>query len=126
MVAYAEDHEGFLPEHPRGAKQYLDDESYDSRDMWLNPYQGDDAVIDRGDFDGVATRFGGYVFINLGENIDEIVEPSKTILAYTAKVSEKQTTRGVQFVDGHVESWEEEKLRAALPEGVNVDALDGP
>jgi len=126
MAAYAEDHDDWLPQHPRDAKQFLDDESYDSHDMWLNPYQSDDAQIDRGNFDGVAARFGGYVFVNLGDNIDDIEDPSITILAYTAKVSEKQTTRGVQFVDGHVESWEEKQLRAALPAGVDVDALDGP
>lgn len=126
LVVYAEDHTDNLPEHPRDAKRHLDGESHDSHYIWLNPYQKQDAVIDRGDFSGGATRFGGYVFINLGKNISDMMEPSNTILAYTAKATLKQTNRNVAFADGHVESWEEDQLRSSLPEGIDVEALDGP
>jgi len=66
------------------------------------------------------------VFVNLGLNVEEIEKPAELILAYTAKITPKQTTRSVAFADGHVERFEEDRFRAALPDGVDVDALDGP
>ena len=126
MQAYAVENESLLPMHPRDAVEFSGYDPDDIGAVYLNPYQEGDELIDRGDGDGIAVRYGGYVFVNLGLNLEEIEKPAELVLAYTAKVSEKQTTRGVQFVDGHVESWEEEKLRAVLPKGVDVDALDGP
>ena len=57
--------------------------------------------------------------------MEDIDIPSKQILVYAARVSPEQTTRGVLFADGHTERWEEEQFRAALPDDVDVDALDG-
>jgi len=125
MVAYSVDHDGRLPGHPREATQYLGDLSR-IKDVYLSPYQEQTAAIDRGDFEGPATRFGGYVFLNLGLDLNEVENPSELILAYTAKVFPEQTTRNIAFADGHVERFEEDRFRAALPDDVDVDALDGP
>ncbi len=70
-------------------------------------------------------RYGSYVFLNLGLSLDEIENPGALIVAYTAKISSNQKRRSVLFADGHAEIWDEDKLRAELPEGVDVDALDG-
>lgn len=129
LYLYTDGHDHAFPIHPRDIADSFDDADSellrDSR-IFLNPYQDEGAVADRGAFDEPATRFGGYVFLNHGLAYNEIVSPSEFILAYTAKVSEEQKKRHVLFADGHVEGWEEEKFRAALPEGVDVDALDGP
>lgn len=125
LVCYAEDNDDLLPPHPRDIEEYFGDPSYLSR-VYLNPYQEDDAVLDRGDSLGPALRYGGYVFLNLGSDLEEMEKPKDVILAYTAKVSHKQTNRNVLFADGHAEIWDEQRLRAALPPDIDVDALDGP
>jgi type II secretory pathway pseudopilin PulG len=126
MLVYAQENEEVFPLHPKDAVKFVESDPAYIGDVYLSPYQDRDEVIDRGDGDGVAVRYGGYVFVNLGLNLDEIEKPAELILAYTAKVTPEQTTRNVAFADVHVERWEEGKLRASLPEGVDVDALDGP
>lgn len=126
MIVYADESHGVLPIHPRDAVEYIGFEMANIGDVYLNPYQEGDEVVDRGDSDGIAVRYGGYVFVNLGLSLEEIEKPAELILAYTAKITPEQTTRNVAFADGHVERWEEEKLRATLPEDVDVDAMDGP
>ncbi len=125
MFNYSYDHDGMLPAHPRDAVEYLDEIALDEQ-VWLGVYHEEDLPADRGDFDGPATRFGGYVFLNLGLDLDDIEKPGVVILAYTAMPTSHQVQRNVLFADGHTERWEEDVLRASLPEGVDVDALDGP
>ncbi len=125
MFEYAVDNKDVFPNHPRDATGIFDDPST-IKQVYLNPYQNEGAMLDRGDFEGPAVRFGGYVFVNLGLGLDDIETPTEVILAYTAKISSKQATRSVLFADGHTEKWEEKELRNALPDEVDVDALDGP
>lgn len=61
-----------------------------------------------------------------GEEWDEIPEPGRTINGWVAKLDPAQERRVVWFVDGHVEQMDEASFRAMVPEGVDVDALDGP
>jgi hypothetical protein len=122
MLNYAEDNDDRLPGHPQDMAQYL----VVIEDVCITPYLEEDVVIDRGSSDGSALRYCGYVFLNLGSDLNDIEKPSEWILAYTAKVIPEQSTRSVLFADSQVEQWEEERLRAALPDGVDVEALDGP
>jgi prepilin-type processing-associated H-X9-DG protein len=130
MLQYAAEHNDLLPAHPRDIAAYFTnnpDGNTSLEEIFVSPYfMAEDTIIDRGEFDGPATRYGSYVFVNLGLNLDDIETPSDLILAYTAKAEPEQASRNVLFVDGHVENWEEYKLLAALPKGVDVDALDGP
>jgi prepilin-type processing-associated H-X9-DG protein len=122
MLNYANDNGDLLPVHPRDTTNYIQTE-----DVFISPiFMDSDTVVDRGEFDSSATRYGSYVFVNLGLSLDDTETPSDVILAYTAKDDLEQSSRNVAFADGHVERMEEEKFRAVLPEGVDVDALDGP
>ncbi|MEZ6192599.1 MAG: hypothetical protein R3C45_15100 [Phycisphaerales bacterium] len=125
LVAYASDHNGILPQHPKAISEYFEDPSI-LRSVCISPYQEKGAVLDQEDSVEPVARYGGYIFLNLGANLEDMDNPKDTILAYTAKVSPKQADRNVLFADGHAEQWEDAKLRAALPPDVDVDALDGP
>lgn len=125
IQGYAADNGDQIPPHPRYLASFFY-ESVSQRDLFISPFQNEDAVLDRGEPSGTGFRYGGYVFLALGHNMNEFKVPTESILAYSAKVSPEQIRRNVLFADGHVEQWEEEQLRAALPENVDVDALDGP
>ena len=125
FTEYCVDNEDFFPGHPRAAAHYLGD-SDTINEVFLGPYLDEQAIIDGGDADGNAVRYGGYVFINLGLNYEDISDPSSLILTYTALVSEDQKDRGVLYADGHTDRLKEEDLRGALPDEIDVDALDGP
>lgn len=125
MHAYAAENDDHISPHPRYLAPFFP-ESLSQRNLFMSPYQDEDAVLNRGEPSGTGFRYGGYVFLNLGLDLDDIENPSELILVYTAKVIPEQTTRNILFADGHVVRWEEDALRAALPEDVDVDALDGP
>lgn len=125
LYSYAIDHDEVLPGHPRDVAEYFND-PLQFESVCLNPYQGDNTLIDRWDSAGVALRFGGYVFLNLGMDTSDMENPVEIVLAYTAKVSSKQKRRSVLFADSHVELLEDFDLRALLPPELDVDALDGP
>lgn len=125
LAGYAADHDGILPQHPKVISDYFEDPTI-LMSVCLSPYQEEGAALDRGDSADPAARYGGYVFLNLGSDLEEMDKPQDVILAYTAKISTKQADRNILFADGHVERWEEEQFRAALPPDIDVDALDGP
>ncbi len=123
FYAYSEDHNGVFPVHPKEALRYIHDPS---GTVFFSPFQENRGKLNLGRVDGPMLRYGSYVFVNLGFSLSEVEKPGARIIAYTAKISSDQTRRSVLFADGHAEIWDEDKLRAALPEGVDVDALDGP
>ena len=122
---YAEDNGDRFPSRPEDVVPYFEGAGTFS-EVFRNPYQEKNVVIVEGASDGIAVRYGGYVFLNLGLSQEEIESPATLIHAYTAVVSDEQTTRSMLFADGHTERWEEERLRATLPPDVDIDALDGP
>lgn len=125
MFEYAERNGGFFPLHPQDMIQ--NNKEPDSLlEICRGPYKENNILVDRSNINSIAVRFGGYIFLNLGLNHDEIEKPAELIIAYSAFVSEDQIARSVLFADGHVEKWDDEKLRAALPREVDVDALDRP
>lgn len=125
MHVYANDHDDTFPDHPRDAMSDLRTVPPVENTL-ISPHHNSSTVLDRGDSDGVALRYGSYVFLQLGESLETINSPGSTVLAYTAKSSDRQPNRGVLFVDGHGELIEEQDFRALLPPEVDVDALDGP
>ncbi len=125
VQGYAAKNDDHIPLHPRYLAAFFH-ESVSQRDIFISPYQDEDAVLDRGEASGIGFRYGGYVFVELGASMLDMDAPSKTIVVYTAKVSSKQVKRNVLFVDGHAEQLEEEAFLAMLPDGMDVDALDGP
>jgi len=125
MYGYANDHGDVLPGHPRDAVAYLG-ASTTAQDIFISPLHDPNTVLDRGDSDGTAVRYGSYVFLLPGVPLDDIDSPGYTVLAYTANTSDPQPQRNVLFADGHVQKMEAQDFRDALPPEVDVDALDGP
>ncbi len=124
IQGYAAENDGQIPPHPRYLASFFY-ESVSQRDLFISPFQDEDAVLDRGEPSGAGFRYGGFVFLVLGHNLNEFEVPAESILAYSAKVSPEQIRRNVLFADGHAEQLEEEAFLAMLPDGVDVDALDG-
>lgn len=122
MLNYAQDNNDVLPSHPRDAESYLGG----VKEVWLSPYPNVEPVLDHGDDQGPVISYGCYLFVNLGMDLEETESPDKVLIACAGKVSSKQYTRSVLFADGHVEQWEEEKIRAAMPPEIDIDTLDGP
>ncbi len=122
MFAYASEHNDVLPEHPRDITPDL---YGNARDIFISPFHDPNTVLDRGDSDGTAVRYGSYVFLLCGESLDAN-DNSNAVLIYTAKTSDRQAKRSVCFLDGGGTSMEESEFRALLPPDVDVDALDGP
>jgi prepilin-type processing-associated H-X9-DG protein len=125
MFGYAADNNDVLPDHPRDVVIYLGNQAQ-PQDVFISPQHDPNTVLDRGDSDGTAVRYGSYVFLLPGVAFDDIDSPSYTVLAYTAKASDTQPKRNVLFADGHAERMEEQDFLALLPPEVDVDALDGP
>lgn len=123
LYAYSVDHDGGYPAHPKDLASYLPDPP---GEVFFSPFQKERGELGPGRVDGPLLRYGSYVFVNLGVGLNEVKDPGTHVVAYTARVSSKQTKRSVLFTDFHVDLWEDERILAALPEGIDLDALDGP
>ncbi len=123
MQYYATSNNDVLPNHPRDLSSYL---SGTTQQVFISPHHDPNTVLDRGDFDGPAIRYGSYVFLYAGTSLEDIDYHSQTVLAYTAKTSNSQRRRAVLFVDGHAELISEDDLPDFLPLEVDIDAMDGP
>jgi len=126
MYGYANDNGDILPDHPRDAVAYLGGSTQMQKDIFISPLHDPNTVLDRGDSDGTAVRYGSYIFLLPGAVLNDIANPSQTVLAYTAIAPSHLQRRNVLFVDGHVEGMQEPDFRAVVPPEVDVDALDGP
>ncbi len=121
-MSYAQDHNNILPAHPRDTTGVYGL----ANAMVISPHHDPLTQVDRGDGDGTAVRYGSYVFINQGAELDAVAHPSSTIIAYTAIASDQQNVRVVLFMDGHVEMMDEQSFRAMMHPDVDIDAHDGP
>lgn len=121
-IAYASDHDNVMPPHPAMLSQYLWDPGvYDS------PIDPNAALIDTTLPDIInepSYRLGDYVFITIDQSFDQITNPNATVYAYTAKLSDDQDKRSVVFIDGHVETLDDEALKKRLPAEVDMTAHD--
>lgn len=123
---YANENDESLPPYPNYLIAFVSD-SVSQRDLFLSPYRKKQTgLVQRSINDDQAARYGDFVFLSLGENLEEIQAPGTSILAYSAKISDKQTMRSILFADGHVERLNEKIFRESLPPEVDVDVLDGP
>lgn len=123
LRAYSRDNEGKHPDHPKAVIPYLPGPA---AEVFFSPFQELREELGTGYREGLLFRYGSYIFIDLDISLGDIENPGDKVIAYTAIISSKQTKRNVLFADGHTEQWDEAQLLAALPEGVDVDALDGP
>ncbi len=126
MHSYAAGNGDVLPDHPRDVMTHLVKFVVHPQDAFISRHHDPNTVLERGDSDGTAVRYGSYVFLLPGVSLDDIDSPSYTVLAYTARASDSQRQRAVLFVGGHCELMEEQDFRALIPPEVDVDALDGP
>jgi len=126
LYFYMTEHEDIFPIEPGLIIAYSGAQTDRFFATPIRPYQGDFRPIERSDPGSRAERYGDYVFLMGGVSITEIRQPSETIMAYTAKVSEDQERRSLLYADGHVESVVEEAFREVVPPEVDVDYLDGP
>lgn len=122
MAVYASDNDDAMPPHPALIYDYIGDPAIFDSPINANTAMIDTAVPDI--LNEPSYRLGDYVFITIDEPWDKIVDPGNTVYAYTAKVSDEQTTRSVLFVDGHAETLDDASLQQRLPPEVDMTAHD--
>lgn len=123
VMMYSADYDDDLPGHPRDFLPYL---NITPQEFFISAHHDPATVLDRGDSDGPAVRYGSYVYILPPMKFEEIPYPGDTVLAYTAKVQGIPQERAVLFADGHVERMDDTTLQGLLPDDVVIDAYDEP